>query len=511
MKKEKTAATVRQPDTTPRQLETPILRFFPEGFLVGGALRDHLLGRLFADLDLAVSRKDIVTRGRALSRALNASFFPLDEENGVYRLSAPDGLQVDLSALQSDDIQTDLARRDFTINALAYPLKAKGLRIRFSAKTGVQLLGVKLPLILDPFKGIADLNNKKIRLACHTAFADDPLRLLRAFRARAELGFALDNKLPPQIKANAKKLHSVAGERIREELLKTLAPAGASQRLGEMDACGLLGQLFPHTVLQKNCAAIYYGKGGVLLHTFKALDRVEFLLKESKQAFPGFHARLAAEKISVPLLKLAVLLHDIAKPATAKKIDGRLRFFGHEEKGAQMAQELMGRLRFSRADTKLVSAVIREHMRPGNLAANITVSDKAVYRFFRDLEGFAVPTLLACWADHASYMPLPELKRSLKRIQLEPRPIKPGSLPREGAVRTIRHLQVINQMLRLYFQERDRILPDKILTGNDIMKAFGLKPGPEIGRLLELARLAQVQGKARDRQALLACLKKNVK
>ena len=511
MKKEPIAATARPPEQKPRRLEKPLLRFFPEAYLVGGAVRDHLLGRRFADLDLAASPKNIVPRGRALARELGASFFPLDEENGVYRITADDGLQLDISAMQGGDIGSDLARRDFTVNAIAYPLNAKKLGIGFSSKYGIKISGFKKEYLLDPFCGAKDIKSKTIRLACKTAFPDDPLRLLRAFRARAELGFALDKKLTPLIKSNAKKLNSVSGERIREELLKTLVPDGAAQRLHEIDACGLLSQIFPHTALQKNCAAVYYGKGGVLLHTFKALDRLEFLLKESNRAFPAFHARMRAERISSPLLKLAVLLHDIAKPATARKIDGRLRFFGHEEKGAQLAQELLGKLRFSRAETKLICAVIREHMRPGNLAANTAVSDKAVYRFFRDLEGFAVPTLLACWADHASYMPLPELKRSLKRIQQQPRPIKPGSLPREGAVRTIRHLQVINQMLRLYFKERERILPEKILTGNDIMKAFGLQPGPEIGRLLELARLAQVQGLARDSRTLLAYLKKNVK
>jgi len=492
-------------------LQKKLLRFFPEGYLVGGALRDHLLRRRFCDLDLAVKSQALAARGKSLARELGASFFALDEANGVYRLSAPDGLQIDLAAMQGPDIGTDLARRDFAINAMAYPLAAENLLITYSPKTGVKLCGLKDKNLLDPFDGKTGLKKKTIALACPRALEEDPLRLLRAFRLNAELGFRPDKKLLAGIKNSAPRISRISGERIREELLKTLAPDGAAQRLRQMETCGLLEALFPHTTEQKNCARVYYGQGGVLLHTFNALDRLELLLKEPRAVFPQFHARLAAEKLSAPILKLAVLLHDIAKPATAKKIDGRLRFFGHEETGADMAQELLASLRFSRAEIKMVCAVIREHMRPGNLAANAVVSDKAVYRFFRDLDGYAVAALLACWADHASYMPLANLRRMLKRAQQTPRPIKPGSLPREGTARTLRHLQVINHMLRLYFVERDRILPQKLLTGNDIMKAFGLKPGPEIGRLLDLAALAQVQGKAADKQSLLAYVKKNVK
>ncbi|NLO92098.1 MAG: HD domain-containing protein [Elusimicrobia bacterium] len=512
MKKDKPVKNKqRRPDQELR-LEQTLSRLFPDGYIVGGALRDHFLGRRFTDLDIAAPAKALTARGKTLAAELNASFFALDTENGVYRLTLKDcPLQLDLCAIQGPDISRDLARRDFAINATAYPLNAAGLSIIFSPNRGIILSGLKQPAVLDPFSGLKDLRAKRIALACPKAFTDDPLRMMRAFRMQAELGFELDPRIRPLIKKNARLIAKISGERIREEFLKILKPDGASERLGEMDSCGLLAALFPHAAHQKACAAAYYGKGGVLKHTFNALDRAEFLLANLKDAFPSFHASLKAEGLNEPLLKLAVFLHDIAKPATAKIMEGRLRFFGHESTGADMARELMERLRFSRDEIKFVSAVIREHMRPGNLAANSQVSDKAVYRFFRDLGNFAVPALLCCWADHASYMQVPELRRNLKRIQLAPKPIKPGSLPREGAVRTVRHLQVINQMLRLYFEERARILPEKILTGNDIMKEFKIPPGPEIGRLLELARLAQVQGLARDRKALLAYLKKNVK
>jgi hypothetical protein len=208
------------------------------------------------------------------------------------------------------------------------------------------------------------------------------------------------------------------------------------------------------------------------------------------------------------LLRLAVLLHDVSKPECAKRIGGRLRFFGHDAKGAERVEAILRRLRFSGDEIAMSRAAVLHHLRPGNLAAGGRLSDKAIFRFFRDLGPHGVDLLLLCWADHASYLKPAALERLLPRVAREPAHEKRGT---EAERKTLYHLQVVSTLLAKRFERPDVVLPPKLLDGNEIMKALKIPPGPEIGRLMGLLQEAQAAGKVRAREEAVAFLKKKVR
>lgn len=502
-------------------------------YLVGGSLRDAILKRSTTDLDLAVEGS-AETLARRLARELKGTLVVLDEATRVYRVVLPRGspylpwTQLDIAQAQNKDIHADLLRRDFTINAMAWPLPGtsrkkydlsrSAWRSYSPGKEGKVRGSVRLKTdeLLDPRGGLRDLKRRIIRADLPSVFPKDPLRLLRAFRQAAQLDFNLDAATQRHIRTYRGLVRKPAGERIRHELLEILSSSRAETWLRRMDEAGLLAGLFPELEKCRRCAAVYYGRGGVLRHSLDTAARMDLLLLNLEGIFPdiakevrGHMAeRTGSWERAQPLLRLAALLHDIAKPATARMIKGRLRFFGHDTLGAQKAAKLLGNLRFSRQETEFVSACIRHHLRPGNLAANLVISDKAAFRFFRDVGDCGVALLLVCWADHASYLSPSTLRRVLPHVGKDPHSF-PLDRVRGGDVRkTLHHLQAVGYLLRSYFQRRERILPSALLDGHAIMKALKIPPGPAVGRALDLLREAQAEGKVSDQAKALEFLNK---
>ena len=473
-------------------------------YLVGGALRDCLLGRAVTDLDVAT--KGAKKTALRLSKTLRGTFVALDEEHGVYRIAlgkAAGSVQyIDVAEIQGADIGADLLRRDFAFNAMAFPLTIK-MPARLSA-----------PTILDPRGGLADLKKGLLRAPSEAVFKDDPLRLLRAFRIAAQLGFALEPKTLEMMRRNRNLIRHPAGERIQSELLLLLAIEGCSRWIALMDQCGLLTALFKELEPSRLCATEYYGEGGVLAHSLATVARADFLMNHLREAFPDLGRPLEkymAERSTgqVPhraALILAALLHDVAKPATAKEVDGRLRFFGHDVLGAKTASAILKRLKFSRDSIDVISTAIAHHLRPGNLAAGGTVSDKAIYRFFRDIGANAVSLLLVCWSDHASYLPEKTFLRLLKEGLNDPNTADLSSVRPPDARKTVRHLQVVHLLLKHHFKKPALVNPPKLVTGHDVIKALRLAPGPKIGEILEAVQEAQATGKISSRQQALIYL-----
>jgi len=479
------------------RLKQSLRTVLPEGFIVGGAVRDALLGRACKDIDLICADKSVEKHARALARALNGTAFVLDPDTGVYRVTCRglDGFQLDLSPFQGSNFREDIFRRDFTVNALAVPVSAAA----FSAAKGGFRLSFKSSALIDLTGGARDLKRgvlKAVKLKC---FDDDPLRLLRAFRLSAELGFSIDMATRRAIKTRAGKIKNSAGERVQEELLRFFACGGAADNIRLMDDCGLLTALFPELDAQRKCAEVYYGKGGVLKHTRAVVRRMEFLLENLGRIFPKYRKKISAALPTPAMMKLTALLHDVAKPATAKKIDGRLRFFLHEDKGADMSEKILRRLKFSLASIRLVKQLISGHLRPGNLASNGEITDRAVYRFFRDYGEHAVPLLLLCWADYASYITLAQIEETMQESRKPPFALGKKGLSQNGVKKTLRHLQLINHMFRLYFDFAPRISPPKLLTGHEIMKSLNIPPSRTIGRIMELIEIEQVEGRVKNR------------
>ncbi|MDT8287931.1 MAG: HD domain-containing protein, partial [Elusimicrobiales bacterium] len=305
-------------------------------------------------------------------------------------------------------------------------------------------------------------------------------------------------------------IQSAAAERIHEEFSRIFATPVSAAALRAMHKAGLLLRVFPELAPQEKCAEVYYGKGGVLKHTFNVVERMDYLLSRLGRAVSG-GKEIAAGDPPVRALKTAALLHDIAKPARAKVVGDRLRFFGHEEHGAAMTEKVMERLRFSRADIRLASAVTAQHLRVGNLAHNDEISDRAIYRFFREMGEYSLPLLLLSWADHSSYVRPADLLRALPQTKKPPFRIPPKGLPRTGLKKTLRFLQVVNMLFRTYLSKGIARRTDRLLDGREIMKAAGVPEGPEIGRLLDQVNLLHFEGRLKSKKDALDWLRKRRK
>ena len=303
-------------------------------YIVGGFVRDTLLGRTTADIDIAVDA-DALVIATDIADALDAKFVALDDVNLVGRVIMPEGKwQIDFSTLQGD-IHDDLARRDFTIDAMALELGAD-----FEYKN-----------IIDPFHGQDDLHHRLIKAVSKTTFKEDAVRLLRAVRLAAELNFRIESATEKLIAQDNKLITSVAGERIREELLRLINLRGFGSLLFYLDKLGLLTALIPELAICKGVEQPQEHAWDVFDHSIQTVAATEFVLRESPWEYADdsilaavpwsdrlkehFDREISSGSTARTMLKLAALLHDIAKPQT-KTIEGdRMRFLGHQEMGAE--------------------------------------------------------------------------------------------------------------------------------------------------------------------------------
>ncbi|MBI5242121.1 MAG: HD domain-containing protein [Elusimicrobia bacterium] len=489
-------------------------------YAVGGSVRDACLGRMFTDLDVACD--DSRGLAAALARRKRGALVVLDEETRVYRVAArkssdrglPRGcaasegfsgaaFQADFAEIRGRDILSDLARRDFTVDSIAVPLPLP------------EAAGAKAEAV-DPFGGLSDLKWRLLRRTGERIFEEDPLRLLRAFRLASRLGLSIEPGTLAALRSSRRLILRAAGERIRGELLLLFCAPDCARWLEEMDQAGLLTTVFEDLEPGRRCAEVYYGPGGVLRHTLEAVARMDFLLAGLRRVFgrlAGPIQRHLAERFGSiekqsAILRLAVLLHDVAKPECARRVGGRLRFFGHERRGAERVSEILRRLRFSREEEQIASTLALHHLRPGNLAANDTVSNKAVFRFFRDLGRLGVSQLLLAWADHASYLESAKLASVLRWAARDPHTFRTRAALPEETAKTLRHLQVIAFLLRRYFLKPEASRPQRLLDGRDVMDALGLPPGPPVGETLRKLEEAQGEGRVRTREEALRFIRR---
>jgi tRNA nucleotidyltransferase/poly(A) polymerase len=519
-------------------------------YLVGGPVRDALLGRPCEDWDIVC--RGARTAARRAARKLKAKFITLDEQNKIYRviiaspqpppvgrggtpiqIPRPLGrgrqspgeakMTLDFAELQGRTIEQDLGRRDFTINAMAESLTPPSPGGRGRGRSGLRVRG-----IIDPFGGQKDLERGIIRAVSERAFAEDPIRLLRAFRFAAQFGFKIEKRthlwisratseisLPPRWGKDrmgvtssteapptlalphkgggddhrVRVLGGAAAERIREELLKLMKTTRAAEALRAMDSCGLLSDIFPEIEACRRTAIRYYGRGGVLRHCLEAVENLEWILRQpaKKEVSAYLQERMGGYPLQA-WLKLAVFLHDLGKPSTAKLIRRRLRFFEHEHAGAAQIGPIGRRLRLSRQEIQTLTLWVRNHMRLGNLAAAPRITGRAIARFFRDLGEHGVGMILASLADHYTYL----AKRQWGK----------GKDPVE---------KMGGRLLETYFDKNSNVLPERLLNGHDLMRHFHLKPGPIIGKLLAAIQDAQADGKVHTKEEALRFAKRKIR
>jgi len=459
-------------------------------YVVGGFVRDWLLDRETADIDIAIGG-DALTMAQEVAKAIDGKYVLLDEANRVARVVVVDDEQrwhLDFTSFPGS-IESDLVRRDFTMDAMAVELQG---------------LTSGSAQVVDPFCGERDLKIGLVRVVNQRVFEEDAARLLRAVRLAAELGFEIEPATEGLIQQNCQLARLVSGERLREELLRLLALPGSSDSVRYLDELGLLTEVIPELGEMKGVEQPKEHYWDVFNHSVETVASVEFLVRQSQWKYgkrdllavtpwsdeirQHFEEEVSSGSTRRLLLKLGGLLHDIAKPV-AKTVDetGKMRFLGHAKQGAAMAAAILGRLRFSSREIRLMENLVYHHLRPAQMANGALPTSRAIYRYFRDTEDAGIDVLFLALADYlATHGP---------RLDVE---------------EWQQHNHLMDYILTEHFKQQAEALPVKLIDGHDLMDAFGLNPGPLVGELLTEVREAQASGEVGTREEALALARKEL-
>lgn len=441
-----------------------------EAYLVGGFIRDILLGRSSRDIDILVV-SDLEGVVRSAEQVLSAVSFSLGERFSTKRIVVGD-LTVDFSPLYGTSLINDLLRRDFTINSIALPLSID--------------VPVSVESLIDPSGGLRDLEEGVICVNSENSLIEDPVRILRAFRFSAELSFTIEDVTKTLIEHHASRLNECAGERIREELARMLNVQNSFGTIQLMEKLGVLCTLFPEMAELRNVTQNGYHHLPVFEHSLECVKEFEVLLSSWEEIKTELHQHLKehfSEVISPPatrsaLTKLALLFHDLGKPRTrAVQPDGKVTFHGHQAVSRQMAEPILDRLRMSGHEKELIMLMIEEHLRVGFYCNEAPISPKLIYRYARKLGDATVMSAIHALAD-ARATRGPEAGESFQRT----------------------HVEVVNEILWHHFFGKEVTEPRSLLDGNQIIQITGIKEGPEIGEIKEALLEAQVGQEVRTRE-----------
>jgi poly(A) polymerase len=511
-------------------------------YLVGGSLRNILLGEPCTDWDI-VTTGDAHQLARRLADKLGGHYVHLHEKASRVIVASNAGIPnnkkeitLDISPLNDKTLEDDLRQRDFTINAIAAPLDQvvqyleventeqpqPGQPSIVGATLAVALGGgpvqgtepvqspgpiqspgpAQLALarhLIDPLHGLSDLESHRLKAVNEDIFRHDPLRMLRAIRLMMRYQLQLDPWTESLMIRDAALLPQVAAERIHEELYAILGPAGATGRLRFLDQHGLFTIIFPEFVAARGMRQPSPHYWDVLEHSLEsvgALERLASMLQEDTQS-TGRQDDLAeirallreAEQqgifsfagLTAPRMKMAALLHDIGKPVTYSSDEhGGIHFYNHPQAGVPLVEQVMRRLCASTQDRRLAQLVAAHHMRPGQLGQNGPLTPRAIRRYFVDLGPTGIYVALISLADHLATL---------------------GPQPTTGSWE--RHLRVVRLLLTSYIRERERILPPRLISPEELMRRLKLEPGPQIGQLLDLIAEAQAEGTIHSKEEAL--------
>jgi len=437
-------------------------------YMIGGSVRDLLLGRSPTDYDIAVTGNPEQFAKNLIAKS----------DGHLVRLGKPGRMIVrvisgdiifDITSLNGTSIEDDLNQRDFSINAIAYDL--------YSEK------------IIDCLGGLQDLANKKVRMISKEIFKKDPVRLIRAYRIGACLNFEIEAKTATAITSNAKLLKNIAGERIRVELFTMLGTSTSYRYLSQMANSGLLTATFPDLDRLKGCFQNHHHHFDVFEHTMRAYGHLETLLNDPEKILPDTSAKIHQyiHKNKPALIKCAILLHDIGKPLM-KTLDSsdKCHFYGHARKSADMAQKISQRLRFSNHERQFIDGIIRNHMKPLSLFTAYekkTLTQKGITRFYKKCGGYVPALLLAAIADtKAKQNTLNEKNKAFESF--------------------------LKKMIFEYFYHFQPLKDEPpLITGRDLIYVFGLTPSPLFRKILDLVDDAKLTKTIKNRSEALELIK----
>ena len=433
-------------------------------YLVGGSLRDRILNRLSNDHDFAVPGNARAFAEKVAAK-LGVRMIEMGKEDKVvYRVVSGDKV-LDFSPIHGKTIEDDLKRRDFTINSLGFDLSSDSL--------------------IDPVGGLDDIRSKTIRLISEDAILADPLRMLRAFRLAAVLGFEIAPQTLSVIKEQATLVAGSAGERIRAELFKIMEAERSFPYIEQMSRAGLLMKLIPELEPCRDCLLNDHGYD-VFQHVMRTFEEIEVLLSDYPTLWPEYDEPIRSyleQGNRKALLKWAALLHDLGKPAT-RSVDlrlgrRRLRFLAHEEKGAHIARGLCLRLRMSGQERSYIELVVRNHLHPLLLfdaRQRGTLTTRGIVRFVRKHRDDVIGLLLHSVADQRA---------------------KAGN----GTEFDEALAAFLREILQRYLSDLKPIMTaPRLITGKDLIEHFGLTPSELFGKLLQNVEEARLNREIRTRE-----------
>ncbi|MCP4139425.1 MAG: HD domain-containing protein [Chloroflexi bacterium] len=478
-------------------------------YLIGGALRDMLLGRISHDLDFGLPTlnkpSEALKVARQIANKIGAAYYPLDSERGAARLVLinENGTRdvLDFAAFRGKTLEEDLRGRDFTLNAIALDARSQKLH--------------------DPLGGAADLRAKVLRTCSPTSLSDDPVRILRAVRLAANFQFKILPETRKAMKEAVSSLAETSIERQRDEFFKILEGEQPATALRALEMLGILPEFLPELATLKGTVQSAPHVNDVWAHTLSAMGHLESMLaalspeydsskasefhngllvlklgRYREQFAKHFAENLTTDRSLYGLLFFAALYHDVAKPLTSKsENDGRIRFLGHEVEGGEMVAERARKLHLSNDEVDRLKRIVRGHLRLHFMARRMleqreqdesgersgNPSRRTIYRFFRDTREAGVDVILLSLADlRATYE---------------------HSLPEDLWAA---ELDVARLLLENYWERpAETVKPPSFLDGHEVMEAFELHPSPIVGALLEAIREAQAMGEIADKKAAL--------
>ncbi len=415
-------------------------------YLVGGGVRDAMMGNHPSDIDLVV-QGDIRNAAGWIADRIGGKVVDLGKKGfRVLRVAAADRV-IDIAPLTQGTIEDDLRQRDFTINAMAYDLRQRE--------------------VVDCTGGRMDLEKKRIRIVSPSALEKDPARLVRAFRMLTMFGFSIADDTRDAIARTRHLVKDVAGERIWTELIKIFDNDDSFPIINQMAGCGLLTEIFPELVPTIGCSQNRH-------HAFDVFDHALFTYKHVEALIAGTYAPFAyltqlhdIKRVMEckATIKYSTLLHDVGKPATRITGEkGAVRFPGHAARGADIAASASHRLRLSRRQRTAAHIIIRNHIRPLSLYLadrNRTLRRRGMVRFFNHCGLFTFPVIIHAMADILA-------KKKDPLDDTDP------------------FLEFCHRLIRIHGEVSDQqaaVLP--LIDGDDLIKLFGLRPSPIFKQILQ--------------------------
>ncbi|MFH0785174.1 MAG: HD domain-containing protein [Pseudomonadota bacterium] len=447
-------------------------------YLVGGTVRDCLLGRRSCDIDVAAPCSASVLATMLRAELGGGTFVDLSGPNDEAVRLIWRSEQVDFATFRDGvlTLEDDLRRRDFTVNAMAVPLSAL-------AANGEQ------PWVVDPTGGLADLRKGRIQ-HCPGAFAADPLRMLRGYRLSATLGFRLVQNTRAEVNKYASRIGDTAAERIGYELKMMFSSPRTALCMQAMHEDGLLAFLLPELYAGAGVEQPEFHHLDVFGHSFLALGMMEEILAEPQRFFPGRKEEIVEylrKENALFCLKWAALMHDIGKPVTEDRQlgkNGRVTFYRHDEEGVKIFREFAERSRWSKADMERTGGLIGMHMHPFhlcNVAREGKISRRAALKICRragkDLPGLFLLAMADSMASRGEKKP--------ERMEEE--------------------LRVLFDCVQKTYDDyiKPVLFGTPLLTGKDLIREFALVPGPLFRVLLDELEAVRVDGEVTDRQSAL--------